>query len=384
MPQRSAGFPDEAARRAGLRHVSDREPGIVREATPAGFRYRDARGRLIRDPAQLARIRALAIPPAYERVWICASERGHLQAVGHDARGRKQYRYHPQWRVVRDAEKFERMVEFGQALPRLRRRLRRDLRRPGLPRDKVLATVVALLDATRVRIGNAEYARDNGSYGLTTLRDQHARFIGGGRLCLRFRGKGGAWHELQIDDRRLARIVRRCQQLPGQTLFQYLDEAGARHAIDSGQVNAYLAEAMGAPFTAKDFRTWGATLHAIALLGRMPLPDRGGEARRKACILAVVREVAAGLRNTPAVCRKSYINPLVFEAWRDGRLHEGPSIRLDTAPRQAELLALRFLRRQRRAALRVDGSRLRRSPADGARHRGPARTRRGAARAAAH
>ncbi|WP_051361700.1 DNA topoisomerase IB [Solimonas soli] len=333
-----------AALPACLRYSSDREAGIRRVRAGKAFRYRDAQGRVIRKRAELARIAALAVPPAYRRVWICADPRGHLQATGYDARGRKQYRYHAGWRRLRDAQKFERMVEFARALPRLRRRLQQDLRRPGLPREKVLAAVVALLDRTRARIGNREYARDNGSYGLTTLRDRHARFERPGRLCLRFIGKGGAAHDLAIDDPQLARIVRRCQQLPGQTLFQYLDAEGRRHAVDSGQVNAYLHEAMGAEFTAKDFRTWGATLHAAALLGCTPRPARGGERALQRCVNEVVREVAAGLRNTPAVCRKSYINPLLFSIWRDGAL-DGAGLDAQGAPRQTERAVLRLLRR---------------------------------------
>ena len=274
----------------------------------------------MRDPRTLTRIAKLAIPPAYENVWICANPRGHLQATGRDARGRKQYRYHPDWRVARDDHKHSRMRDFGKSLGRLRAALRRDLKLPGLPREKVLALVVKLLDSTQVRVGNAEYARDNGSFGLTTLRDRHVRYPGRGRVLLRFRGKGGAEHDVLIEDPRLAKLVRRCQQLPGQALFQYLDDEGKRHSVGSGQVNDYLRERMGGEFTAKDFRTWHATLHALTLLGRMPLPERRTERALRQCINTVVKEVASGLRNTPAVCRKSYINPAVFTAWQDGKL----------------------------------------------------------------
>ena len=311
---------------AGLRYVSDSEPGLRRRRRSGAFCYVNAQGRAVRDAETLARIRKLAIPPAYEDVWICAQPQGHLQATGRDARGRKQYRYHARWRQVRDEAKFSRMVAFGQALPRLRRRLRQDLALPGLPREKVLATLVAILDLTRVRIGNAEYARDNDSYGLATLRNRHVRFIGRGRALLSFRGKGGQPHELELDDARVTRIVRRCQQLPGQHLFQYLDESGERRAVDSGQVNDYLREVMGDAFTAKDFRTWGATLRAIALMSCTPLPQRRSERALKACINQVVVKVAADLRNTPAVCRKSYINPLVFEAWRAGQLPQAARV----------------------------------------------------------
>ncbi len=242
-----------------------------------GFAYVNSDKRSVTDAATLARIASLAIPPAYADVWICADERGHLQATGRDVRQRKQYRYHHDWRLLRDSAKFQRMIEFGDALSRLRRRVRRDLSREGLPREKVLAAIVSLLDATWIRVGNAEYARDNDSYGLTTLRNRHVRFLPSGRLLFQFRAKGGAEHEVAVDDKRLVRIVRKCHQLPGQRLFQYLDD-GSRHPIDSGQVNQYLKDAMGAEFTAKDFRTWGATLQAIAIMARTPLPESESEA----------------------------------------------------------------------------------------------------------
>lgn len=315
----------------GLVYVSDRSRGIRRvrrpqkhprgrKAAPPRFDYFGPGGRRIRDARTLERIARLAIPPAYEDVWICALPHGHLQATGRDARGRKQYRYHPQWRAARDDHKHSRMLSFGRALGRLRAAVRRDLKLPGLPREKVLALVVKLLDATQVRVGNAEYARSNGSFGLTTLRDRHAKFPGNGRALLRFRGKGGTEHDVLIEDARLAKLVRRCQELPGQALFQYLDDAGRRHSIDSGQVNDYLRERMGGEFTAKDFRTWHATLHALTLLHRVPLPERRSERALRLCINGVVRDVASGLRNTPAVCRKSYINPAVFIAWQNGEL----------------------------------------------------------------
>jgi DNA topoisomerase I len=310
----------------GLVYITDQSRGIRRERRPGPknaaprFKYSGASGRPIRDARTLARIAKLAIPPAYEDVWICANPRGHLQATGRDARGRKQYRYHAQFRSARDDQKHSRMLSFGRALGRLREGVRRDLSRPGLPREKVLALMVKLLDATQVRVGNAEYARSNGSFGLTTLRDRHAKFSSRGHASLQFRGKGGAEHDVPIDDARLARLVRRCQELPGQALFQYLDEAGGRHAIDSGQVNDYLRARMDGEFTAKDFRTWHATLHALTLLYRLPLPERRTEHALRRCINDVVKSVAAGLRNTPAVCRKSYINPAVFSAWQDGKL----------------------------------------------------------------
>jgi DNA topoisomerase-1 len=338
----------EMAVAAGLVYVSDSDPGIRRLRKGKDFAYIKPDEKPLVAAAELARIAHLAIPPAYEDVWICANARGHLQATGRDARRRKQYRYHPEWRLLRDGAKFGRMIEFGEALPRLRLRLRRDLALPGLPREKVLAVIVSLLDATWLRIGNDEYARDNNSYGLTTLKNRHVQFVRDGRLLFRFRGKGGADHEIAVDDKRLIRLVRRCHQLPGQRLFQYVDEDGSRHPIDSDQVNAYLRDVMGADFTAKDFRTWGATLRAIALMAATPLPESPSERALNECIVAAVKSVAAELRNTPAVCRKSYINPVVFVAWRSGTLHR--AIRDDIrATRNSERLALSFLRRQSRA-----------------------------------
>jgi DNA topoisomerase IB len=233
------------------------------------------------------------------------------------------------------------MTEFGAALPKLRRRLCRDLALPGLPREKVLAVVGSLLDSTRVRIGNSEYARDNNSFGLTTLRNRHVSFIRDGRALLRFRGKGGTEHEIAVDDRRIVRIVRRCQDLPGQLLFQYVDDAGERHPVNSEMVNSYLREAMSGEFTAKDFRTWAATVLAIELMARTPLPEPRSERGLNACIVDAVRQVAVELRNTPAVCRKSYINPLVFSAWRSGALHK--AVGSSPGVRDAERVALRFL-----------------------------------------
>jgi DNA topoisomerase I len=332
---------------AGLIYVSDAEPGIRRLRAGKGFRYLTPENRRLGAAKELKRIASLAIPPAYRDVWISVEPRGHLQATGRDARGRKQYRYHPDWRQVRDSAKFDRMVAFGEALPKLRRKLRRDMNLPGLPREKVLAVVVGILDATRVRIGNSEYARDNKSFGLTTLRNRHVSFIRDGRAVLNFRGKGGVQHEVHIGDKRIVQIVRRCQEIPGQHLFQYVSDDGQRCPIDSGQVNDYLREAMGDDFTAKDFRTWGATLHAITLLARTPLPQIPSERAFKSEIAEVVKQVASKLRNTPAVCRKSYINPAVFESWRSGLIHEvfNGSLSL-AAPRKAETLVLAFLRHE--------------------------------------
>lgn len=349
-----AGVAAEAAQmadEAGLIYVSDAEPGIQRRRAGQGFRYLTPENRPLQATKELQRIAGLAIPPAYRDVWICVHARGHLQATGRDARGRKQYRYHSEWGRLRDSVKFNRMVAFGEALSKLRRKLKRDMAVAGLPREKVLAVVVTLLEATWVRVGNSAYARDNKSFGLTTLLDRHVSFIRDGRAVLNFRGKGGVQHEVLIDDKRIAAIVRRCQEIPGQQLFQYVNDEGKRCPIDSGQVNDYLREAMGNDFTAKDFRTWGATLRAITLLASTALPESRSEVAFKSEIVSVVKQVAAELRNTPAVCRKSYINPAVFDSWRSGLIHKAFSdgFKMITS-RKAELMVLTFLRRQEKDA----------------------------------
>jgi DNA topoisomerase IB len=332
-------------RAAGLVYVSDTQPGIRRLRRGKGFGYRDADGQPVTDKAELARIRALAIPPAYEDVWICANPDGHLQATGRDARGRKQYRYHPDWRALRDHGKFDRILAFGAALPRLRRRARKDLALTGLPREKVLALLVRLLDETLIRVGNESYARDNKSYGLTTLRSRHVR-LARGRLRFCFQGKSGQEHEIELDDRRLTRIVRRVQQLPGQRLFQYLDDAGERQPVDSGMVNDYLHDACGEAFSAKDFRTWGGTAHAAGVLACTPLPEKGGERARRHALVEAIKQVAEVLGNTPTVCRKSYIHPEVFEGWHDGSLQRAISEACACKPRELEKATLRFLRQR--------------------------------------
>ena len=348
----AAAVAADMAAAAGLLYVTDHDPGFRRLRAGKGFRYVTADNRRLTASTELRRIASLAIPPAYRDVWICSKARGHLQATGRDARGRKQYRYHPQWREVRDVAKFDRMVAFGEALPKLRRRLKSDLSLPGLPRDKVLAAIASLLDTTRVRVGNAEYARDNKSFGLTTLRNRHVTFERG-RALLNFRGKGGVQHEIVIDDKRIAQIVRRCQELPGQHLFQYVADDGQRCRVDSGEVNEYLQQVMGEDFTAKDFRTWSATVHAIRLLACTPLPEKPSQRALTREIVRVVKRVAVELRNTPAVCRKSYINPAVFETWKSGSIHEHFDGALDSAGlRRAETLVLAFLRRQAKAAAR--------------------------------
>ncbi|WON74745.1 DNA topoisomerase IB [Nitrosospira sp. Is2] len=334
------------AEAAGLIYVSDSDAGIRRIRCGRGFRYIDPNKTTIKDKTELERIARLAIPPAYTDVWICLDPQGHLQATGLDARKRKQYRYHPEWREARDDIKFGRMAEFGEALPRLRQCLQKDLRQRGLPRKKVVAAIVSLLDSTRVRIGNLSYARDNNSFGLTTLRKRHLAFINGRHVLLRFRGKSGVEHEVRIDDRRIVNIIRDCQQLRGQHLFQYLDGSGKRHPIGAEQVNAYLRETMDAEFTAKDFRTWGATLRAFELMLDTPLPESSSKRALNACILSATRKVAEELRNTPAVCRKSYINPAVFLAWQNGVLHRCMRDVAEGMQEELECVVLRFLHQE--------------------------------------
>lgn len=332
-----------ATRPRGLRYSSDQAPGYTRRRAGTGFVYRDPRGRRVTDEATLARIAGLAIPPAWRDVWICADAQGHVQATGRDARGRKQYRYHPAWRRFRDRDKFGRLREFGERLPALRARLRDDLALEGMPRERILALVASLLDRTLARVGNREYLRSNGSHGLSTLRARHADWQPGGIARLRFRGKSGRMQELRVDDERLVKLLRRCQRLPGQALFQYVDDAGRRRAIHSGMVNRYLHEAMGAPFTAKEFRTWGATRLAVATLAATPVPDTGDEC--DACVAAAIGAVAKALGNTPAVCRASYVHPLVPAAWREGRLRAARK----PGGRGSERLLLGLLRRDARA-----------------------------------
>jgi DNA topoisomerase I len=309
--------PAAAARAAGLHYVSDAEPGITRRRAGRAFSYRGPDGSLIKDRAELARIRRLAIPPAWSDVWICPDGKGHLQATGRDARGRKQYRYHPDWHTVRDTAKFDRMLAFARALPRLRARVAEDQARRGLPREKVLATVVSLLEVTLIRVGNQEYARDNRSYGLTTMRDRHVEFAGA-EIIFEYRGKSGKRHRISLRDRRLARIVRSCQEIPGQHLFQYIDDQGERQEIDSADVNAYLQEITGEPFTAKDFRTWAATVLASLALSEFESFDSEAAAKRN--VTRAIEEVAAQLGNTAAVCRKSYIHPEILACYMDGSL----------------------------------------------------------------
>jgi DNA topoisomerase-1 len=311
--------PIESAQAAGLRYVSDIQPGIRRKRAGKGFVYVGPDGKPIRDEKELARIRSLAIPPAYTDVWICPSPNGHIQATGRDARGRKQYRYHPKWREVRDETKFGRMLAFSELLPKVRARLERDLNLPGLPREKVLATVVSLLECTRIRVGNDEYTKANRSYGLTTLQDRHVE-ISGSTLRFEFRGKSGKTHKVDLNDRRLARIVQRCQAVPGEDLFQYIDDDGVRQTVGSGDVNDYIKEISGEEFTAKDFRTWAGTLLAVAALTEVGAWTTQRQA--KSNVLRAIDQVAEQLNNTRAVCRKYYVHPAVVESYLGGTMLE--------------------------------------------------------------
>ena len=308
-----------AAKEAGLMYVSDDSPGYTRRKSGKSFVYLDTSGKPIKSDQTLARIRSLAIPPAYRDVWVCPNPRGHIQAVGRDDRGRKQYRYHEKWREVRDQTKYERMIDFAHALPKIRRRVVRDLRRHGLPREKVLAAVVRFMEATLIRVGNDEYARNNNSFGLTTLRDRHAK-ISKRKVRLEFRGKSGIDHEFEVEDERLAMIAQKCQDLPGQELFQYLDDRGVVRDVGSADVNDYLRQITGRDFTAKDFRTWAGTVLAAMALTEVARLDP--DLPRKKHIVQAVEVVAAKLGNTKAVCRKCYIHPEILDAHLDGSLVE--------------------------------------------------------------
>lgn len=347
----------EAARASGLRYATDSRPGFTRQRKGRGFTYRDVDGATISDREVLERIRSLAVPPAWTDVWICPWPNGHLQATGRDAKGRKQYRYHPRWHSDRGAENFGRMVAFAKALPRIRRRCERDLGRRGLPREKVLAAVVRLLEMTLIRVGNDEYARLNRSFGLTTLRGSHAR-VEGTRVRFRFRGKAGLIHEVGLRDRRLAALIRRCQDLPGQELFGYVDEDGEVRDVASDDVNDYIREASGGDFTAKDFRTWAGTLLAYRALRALQPVDHAPAAKRN--VVEAVRQAAARLGNTPAVARGSYVHPAVLEAYLDGSLRgalvdvaeeqEEPPLGADRAE---EIAVVRLLRQRARDAARA-------------------------------
>jgi DNA topoisomerase I len=297
--------------------VRDDQPGIERRRRGESFVYVGADGKVIRNKAVVDRIRALAVPPAWTNVWICPDQRGHIQATGRDAKGRKQYRYHAAWRAHRDETKFDRLQAFADVLPLIRRRTNADLEQPGLPLNKVLATIVQLLEKSLIRVGNEEYARHNQSFGLTTLRSRHVR-VEGGTLRFQFRGKSGVRHSVSVNDRRLARVVKQCRDLPGQELFQYIDEAGEAQVVDSGDINGYLKEITGQDFTAKDFRTWSGTVLAATALREVPPPGAKRETERN--VNVAIEAVAGLLGNTPAVCRKSYVHPGVVDSYRDGTM----------------------------------------------------------------
>ncbi|MFL6261808.1 MAG: DNA topoisomerase IB [Thermoanaerobaculia bacterium] len=311
--------PVESAKAAGLRYVTDDEPGIRRQKRGKGLTFVDPQGRTVKDEKTLERIRKLAIPPAWTDVWICPRPNGHLQATGRDARGRKQYRYHTDWREVRDETKFGRMIAFGEALPKIRERIDRDMSQRGLGREKVLATVVKLLETTLIRVGNKEYARQNNSFGLTTLRDQHVD-VDGSTLRFEFRGKSGKEHSVEVSDRRLARIVKQCRDLPGQKLFQYLDDDKERQSVSSEDVNAYLRETTGEDFSAKDFRTWGGTVLALSALLEVGSCESEREANK--AVVEAIKRVAGQLGNRPAICRKYYVHPVVIQSFLEGTLRD--------------------------------------------------------------
>jgi DNA topoisomerase I len=316
-PVEAALDPEVAAEHAQLRYVDDSAPGITRNKARNGFDYRLPDGALVRDIDTLKRIRSLAIPPAWANVWICLHSNGHLQATGRDARGRKQYRYHPRWREVRDEAKYSKLLVFTHVLPQLRARMEEDLKQPGLQRERVLAAIVRLMELTFFRIGNSEYAKSNKSFGLTTLRDRHVA-IEGSRIHIGFRGKSGKHHETDINDRRLARIVKGCRDLPGYELFQYVDDDGERHTVGSAEVNEYLREITGEEITAKDFRTWAGTQLAAEALREFEAFDT--EAERKRAVVRAVEKVAKHLGNTPTICRRCYIHPAVLEGYLDGTM----------------------------------------------------------------
>src|SRR4051795_4304163 len=347
--------PDEvrSAEQAGLRYIIPKGAGIKRRKIGKGFVYLNAQNQPVKDAETLARIKSLVIPPAWSSVWICPNPNGHIQAVGWDAKGRKQYRYHPAYRAARDLVKFDRMQAFGRALPRIRRIVGRDLNRKGMPKRKVLAAVVKLLETTYIRIGNEEYAEENGSFGLTTLRNQHCEVLGG-VLKFKFRGKSGQHHEITLEDPRLAKIVRKCKDIPGSSLFEYLDEDGQPQTLESGDVNVYLREISGGAFTAKDFRTWGGTCLAanflLEELGEQE-PENGTAKAAKSALVDVVKNVACKLGNKPATCRKYYIHPAILESFTAGTLHTvAEKYRNSGNKFQYEQMVLSLIRPLKRAA----------------------------------
>ena len=327
IPETLIPDPKESATAAGLRYVSDESPGIVRKRRGEGFAFFDVEGKPVKGAAELQRIRSLAIPPAWENVWICSRPNGHLQATGLDAKGRKQYKYHPDWRAIRDEAKYEKVMSFARALPNIRKRVEDDLKLPGLCRAKVLATVVKLLEISLIRIGNDEYVQANGSFGLTTMRNRHVE-VQGSTVTFQFRGKSGKKHRIAVSDRRLANIVRKCQDLPGQRLFEYAESDGEISEICSEDVNEYIQAISGQPFTAKDFRTWAGTVLAAIALGQMEEVDSKAAAKKN--VITAVEAVARMLGNTAAICRKCYIHPAIITKYLDGKLARTLRVRADS------------------------------------------------------
>jgi DNA topoisomerase I len=334
----------------GLRYVSDSSPGYRRKRTGTSFTYYDKDGKRITDKAVIRRIKSIGIPPAYEFVWICPSANGHIQATGLDARGRKQYRYHPKWRELRDQNKYEHIMQFAAALPALRCRVASDMKRDGLPREKVLATIVSLLEKTLIRVGNAEYAEQNKSYGLTTIRRKHVA-IGRGVLRFDFTGKSGKQWKLQVEDKRIAAIVKRCAEIPGHELFKYRDGDGQSRTVDSGDVNQYIREITQQDFSAKDFRTWAGTVLAALALSEFKKYDSQAEAKRN--VVAAIEKVAKQLGNTPAICRKSYVHPEILNAYVAGDLVKMIDAKIARKFKQQyaqltadEIMVLAFLRKR--------------------------------------
>jgi len=348
MPKDNIIDPEDAAESAGLIYVNDDMAGITRVRAGKGFSYRDAKGRTIRDKAERKRLNALAIPPAYDDVWICPDPRGHIQATGRDAKGRKQYRYHPDFREVRDSAKYDRMLDFAKALPKVRARVDDDMSRRGMPAEKLLGTIVYLLEHTMIRVGNATYARNNKSHGLTTLRAKHIS-LEGTSIRFKFRGKSGKEWDLGLRDRRVSRILRAVQDIPGQHLFQYLDEDGDRHQITSSDVNAYLRQISGHRITAKDFRTWTGTVLAALALSEYETADSQAAAKRN--VRDAIETVAARLGNTPTICRKCYVHPLIIDAYLADELKLELRDRIDenldsAALRPEEKQVLHFLKQR--------------------------------------
>lgn len=342
--------PVESAKAAGLRYVSDSQPGIHRRRRGTGFQYLDADGKTLRDKDALGRIRSLVIPPAWQNVWVCTNPRGHLQVTGRDARGRKQSRYHPRWREVRDETKYERMTIFGAALPGIREQVQRDLSLSEMPRRKVLAAIVRLMEVALIRVGNEEYARENHSYGLTTMRNKHVQ-VEGVTVSFKFQGKSGVRHTIDINDRRLARIIQRCQDIPGYELFQYIDGDGNHHSVEPADVNEYLRAISEQDFTAKDFRTWAGTVLACTMLQEFEAFQSQTQAKKN--VVQAIKDVAGRLGNTPAVCRKCYVHPAVLDTYFSGGLIKSVEKQVEEeaadspyALRQEEVALLHLLKKQ--------------------------------------